>query len=103
MPHHRTEGRHQTSAEKSSMIRQCGCCCMRLLYKPNSGCQINPLQLEQMMMSSFSLISIKHATGSLLHEYPYTLRLFHPRQVSSTGKQTDAPVVHTNGDAPGRL
>jgi len=59
---------------------------MSLLYERDLGWQMNPLQIEQMMMSSFPLSSILHATGVLLLEYPYTLRLSRLKQVTSTGK-----------------
>lgn len=65
---------------------------------------MNPLQIEQMMMSSFPLSSILHATGALLLEYPYTLRLSRLKQVTSTGKkQTDVPLLHVDRCAPGKL
>jgi hypothetical protein len=47
---------------------------------------MNTVQLEQVIMSSFSTSSTLRTTGSLLHEYPYTYRPFHQKQVSSTEK-----------------
>jgi|YelNatPaOPRAMG01_1025707.scaffolds.fasta_scaffold10356_4 hypothetical protein len=45
---------------------------------------MNHPELEQMMLSSFSSISIVFTTGALLPEYPYKLRRFRPKKVSST-------------------
>jgi hypothetical protein len=58
---------------------------------------MNSLQLEQRKMSSFFSISIVHTGGFLLREYPYALRPFCQREVSSTEKkQTDLSVLHTD-------
>jgi hypothetical protein len=50
---------------------------------------MNSLQLEQRKMSSFFSISIVHTGGFLLREYPYALRPFCQREVSSTEKKTN--------------
>jgi len=60
---------------------------MSPLYERNGGRQMNSLQLEQRKMSSFFSISIVHTGGFLLREYPYALRPFCQREVSSTEKK----------------
>lgn len=61
MTRDRIEGRCQTSGEKSSMVRQSGLCsCMGPLYERSRSRQMYLLQLEQMLMFSFSSNSILH-------------------------------------------
>jgi len=76
---------------------------------------MNTVQLEQVIMSSFSTSSTLRTTGSPLHEYPYTFRPFHQKQVSSTEKirrtwsscgswlSSYALVAISLKDAPGRI
>jgi hypothetical protein len=46
---------------------------------------MSPLLLEKSMMSLVSSSLMVRTIGALLHEYPYTLRWYLPRDVSSTG------------------
>jgi len=91
-----TLSKRKTSSDvrqKSSMIRQSGCCySMSLLYEPNWGRQMNLPRREQ-MVSSISSRSISHTTGSLHREYPYALRPLHPKKFSSTGNKNLRPCV----------
>lgn len=99
MPNRRTS---PDVREKSSMNRRRGCCCVSLLYERNRGREKHSLQLEE-MISSISSSLIGNVTGALLRIYPYKLRSFHPKQVSSTGKQTELAVIHTESDVPGAV
>jgi len=47
---------------------------------------MNPLQLQRLLMSSFSSSSIVNTTGALLLKYSLTLCLYRTKQVLSTEK-----------------
>jgi hypothetical protein len=65
------------------VIWQSECDCVSLLYEKDCGRQKNPLHLESMMISELSSSSIGYSTGSLLLDYPSTLRPYHPKEVAS--------------------